>query len=284
MKVINKMDDLLRMNPEKSLRQFCYFCENLFDNLDAAFIYQTAKKAIAYYNADKMQREFLRPKQLLEKQWYDGLDLKESKIDYSVYDSDEYIGDLWACWQIYSRKYLKDIMKPNSLNGKSIFDDLGDIKTVVDLGCGFGYTTIALKQLFLNAEILGTNLEDTKQMKICRKLANIYNFRMINESDQIQYKVDLIFASEYFEHFLNPIDHLDEILSKYKPHHLLIANAFTAESIGHFPEYHFKGNKYTGKQISSKFNGFLREKSYKKINTKLWNNRPNYWKIDALAN
>ena len=40
-----------------------------------------------------------------------------------------------------------------------------------------------------------------------------------------------------------------------------------------------KDKTFTGREISKLFNSTLKENGYTKIQTKLWNQRPNYWKL-----
>jgi hypothetical protein len=89
---------------------------------------------------------------------------------------------------------------------------------------------------------------------------------------------DLVFASEYFEHFEEPIAHLVEVVELTRPRALLIANAFSAKSIGHFDEYVVDGRRVSGDVVGRRFNDTLRRIGYSKIETRLWNNRPAYWK------
>ena len=107
-------------------------------------------------------------------------------------------------------------------------------------------------------------------------MADKYNFKIETDLKYIQ-QADLIFASEYFEHFYKPVDHLREVLS-LNPKALIIANAFGTISLGHFIEYEYNGKLYSGKEISKIFNYELIKNGYRKIKTHLWNNRPNYWK------
>ena len=65
-------------------------------------------------------------------------------------------------------------------------------KTVLDLGCGFGYTTAALKEIYPRAEVIGTNLRGTSQYKVSSAIGKQRNFSV---KDSIP-KADLIFASE----------------------------------------------------------------------------------------
>jgi SAM-dependent methyltransferase len=203
--------------------------------------------------------------------------LAENKPDYSIYNDDDYLGDIWACWIIYSRSYLKNINNPKSLFNHSIVQDMGNINKIADLGCGFGYTTAALSELFPSAKVIGTNLPNTKQTIFAKNLSKKYNFELAYNLKDIG-KVDLIFASEYFEHFYKPIEHLSEVMKYLQPEYLLIANAFGSKSIGHFDEYEANGQIMGNKIIGRYFNHLLIKNGYRKIKTKMWNNRPNYWK------
>lgn len=213
--------------------------------------------------------------------WYESL--PTGIPDYSVYGEDEYIAELWACWKVYSKTHLANIQKPNSLFTRSIVDEHRDSKIVVDLGCGFSYTTAALTQIFPQASVFGTNLDDTLQMSVARTVAADYNFTMKTDASEIKATADLVFASEYFEHFDRPIDHLDYIIETIRPEAMLIANAFGPTAIGHFREYSVKMNEIVGYesipagQTSKLFNSRLKSHGYTKEKTKLWNSRPAYW-------
>jgi len=164
------------------------------------------------------------------------------------------------------------------IGDKSIVSDIGNIDSIMDLGCGFGYTTAGLKELFPTAIVYGTNIKDTTQYMIASYFARVRSFTIISDTQQINTHIDLIFASEYFEHFERPIEHLLDILHICTPDFLLIANSFNTVSIGHFTTYYHLKQAYTGKQISGLFNDTLRLFRYEKVKTNLWNSRPTYWR------
>jgi 2-polyprenyl-3-methyl-5-hydroxy-6-metoxy-1,4-benzoquinol methylase len=212
----------------------------------------------------------------LENRWYDSL--KKNKIDYSIYDDDDYFLDLWLCWIFYSRRYLRDISKKNSLTETtSVLSILKDVKSILDIGCGIGYTTAVLKQIFTNADVYGLNIENTKQYSFCEYMSKKYNFNIISDINKINTHIDLIFASEYFEHIQNPVEHLQDILVRYTPKYLIIANAFNTRAMGHFITYIHNGSVIQQNKISKVFNNILISNDYKKVKTKLWNNRPTIW-------
>lgn len=218
---------------------------------------------------------------IILKQWYDSLE--RNSPDYSVYGVDEYIAELWACWKVYSKTHLKNIQKPNSLITQSITSRHEQDQQIVDLGCGFAYTTSAIKQIFPSATVYGTNLDGTLQMSVAKTMANDYGFTMVGDPSHIKSKVDLAFASEYFEHFDRPLDHLDYIVETINPQSMLIANAFGPRAIGHFTKYWVKMNDIVGhelidaKRTGKLFGDRMRHHGYVKVKTKLWNNRPAYW-------
>lgn len=254
--------------------QLILFAENVEKilGIDKKEIIDFAVKSYKYYNSKGKDYKY---KEVLsfDDQWYRSL--KNGKPDYSVYDEDKYLGHAWACWQIYSKKYLKNILKDTSLYDRSIVSDLGEIKKIVDLGCGIGYTTRALKQIFPDAEVCGTNIEDSAQYKLCETYSEI---NLVGDIKDIKEPVDLVLGSEYFEHIYTPIEHLIDILEGLKPKNLLLANSFNAIALGHFPEYKHNGKIIKNSKIGRMFNQTLRDYGYEFIKTALWNNRPNYWK------
>ena len=126
------------------------------------------------------------------------------------------------------------------------------------------------------ANIIATNIKPSEQFKVCKAISQIYNFRLIENISKLD-NIDLIFASEYFEHFREPVKHLKQILNKLSPKYLLIANAFSTRSLGHFDYYLDDNIKYSGKEISKVFNNTLKEMDYLQVKTTCWNNRPSYF-------
>ena len=271
---------ILDKKPRNLFQEFLEIYSSL-EAINSEEVSQLSKDIVRFYNGDLSARNNLRDFMKLEVQWYDSLELNTP--DYSVYGHKDYLSDLWACWVVYSRQYLKAIIKTNSLDGeKSALSLFQNVNSVLDLGCGLGYTTAALNQIF-QCPTYGTNLEDTIQYAFCEKLATVYDFNIITDTKELK-KVDLVFASEYFEHILEPIEDLKTVL-KLQPSYLIIANAFNAIATGHFNKYivHSDGsftdleNRIPNNKIGKLFNKELRDNGYVKIQTKLWNNRPSIW-------
>ena len=211
----------------------------------------------------------------LQRTWYKTL--RAGNPDYSVYDAHAYIAEAYVCWFEYSRKYLNQIQKPSSLPPYGVADQSRTARVIVDLGNGLGFTTAALTQIFPTADVYGTNVTHSLQYRVAAHLATEYRFRMAADAATINRTADLVFASEYFEHFHDPITHLHEIINALQPRRLLLANTFANDGIGHFDHYQMHGETIHGRKAGRFFNNELRSLGYHKIKTTLWNNKPNYW-------
>lgn len=237
-----------------------------------------ALASVRYYRGSKEDREFMRSAQKLEQQWYDSL---PDTPDYSVYKGEAILPDIWACWVAYSREYLRCMQNPRTILNKdmqgrhSIVQELGSPNTIADLGCGIGYTSAALAQMFPQASVYATNLVDSAQFRVCQKMSETHRFSLVGSVEELP-KIDCVFASEYFEHFEAPIEHLKEVLAK-NPKHLIIANAFSSVSLGHFDRYKIDGGWVEGKKVGRVFNQYLRKAGYEKMPTSCWNDRPTVW-------
>jgi len=270
------MDSIFNKISKKDLLEFIDFCSP-YISIDKNKLYSYIVETTKYYKGNDLERNKLRELQDLEIKWYKSL--KNNNPDYSVYGSDYFLGEVWACWIIYSRKYLLSLKSEKSLINKSIIADIGLIKSIIDLGCGIGYTTAGLKELFPKAKVYGTNIEDSYQWKVASELGKKYKFSLLPDAFQNK-SIDLIFASEYFEHIENAVEHVADIINNCHPKILIIANSFGTESVGHFIKYKYMDGWYDGKATSRMFNNILRKMGYEKIDTKLWNNKPAYWKLN----
>ena len=87
-------------------------------------------------------------------------------------------------------------------------------------------------------------------------------------------KVDVIFASEYFEHIQEPFEHLEDIILNNKPKFLILANSFNKRAIGHFHKYYYKNQIIDESKAQRRFMEICKANNYKQISAKLWNNTP----------
>jgi hypothetical protein len=237
-----------------------------------------ALASVRYYRGSKEDRKFMRSAQKLEQQWYASL---PDMPDYSVYMGKEILTDIWACWVAYSREYLRCMQNPRGIlscdmtHRYSIIEELGSPEIIADLGCGIGYTSAALSQLFPQSKVYATNLVGSAQFKVCQKMAGTHKFSLAGSVEELP-NISCVFASEYFGHFESPVEHLKEVLAK-TPKHLIIANAFSSKSLGHFDRYKIDGKWVEGKKVGRVFNQYLRQSGYEKIPTICWNDRPTVW-------
>jgi hypothetical protein len=182
--------------------------------------------------------------------------------NYDVYDDDRYLADTFSCWIIYSRQYLRMLLTL----------PLPGVHTVADVGCGIGFSTVGLGSVFPDATIYGTNLPNTTQTRIAQRLGNNYDFDIYPALQE----ADLVFASEYFEHFPEPLEELATVL-RHRPRYLVVASTYTQPSIGHFDHYRCDGKDLAGRQTGRAFNKAMRGHGYRRLTTGFWNNRPAVW-------
>jgi len=244
-----------------------------FSDIDTEKAFNLAIDTIKFYNGKNYKNK---PFQYIEDRWYNSL--SSGNPDYGIYDEKYLLSDIWACWILFSRQYILRLLSNKSLYTKSIISDMLDVNSIVDLGCGFGYTTATFKEIFPDADVYGTNFEGGIQWKLASHFGSKYNFSLYPDVQTLNKNIDFVFASEYFEHIENPIDHLNQIIEICKPKYLVLANAFGTVSIGHFNEYYINGVLTDGKKVSRLFNAALKAHGYENVKTKCWNNRPTYWK------
>lgn len=269
--MISVLDD----PPGVAFKRFLWRCKRV--GIDAQLVYDVASAMRAFesetarHNAAATELS-----QRLETRWYASLEAG-GEPDWGVYVEDEYLAEAWYCWSKYSRNYVRHIRKEGAMpNGKKLVDVLRP-RRVADLGCGIGYSTAGLKELWPHAQVTGTNIGTSKQVQFVKRLAAEYKFKVETRGLQHVGPVDLVFASEYFEHFHAPLQHLAEVLEHLQPRAMLIANAFTNRSTGHFPTYEIDGELVPGKGASKRFNDQLRSQGFTKVPFKVWNSRPSLW-------
>jgi SAM-dependent methyltransferase len=238
--------------------------------LSEDIVTQSVKDIKSYYKTGENKSLSFQQKE----KWYSSL--KDGNPDYSLYDTDDYVLDTYFCFEKYSRRYIKELTK-----GRNFEDNIPFLTTIkqsthsiVDVGCGIGYSTAAFKELLPDHDVYGFNLSNTTQYKICEKVADKYNFNLTGSLEKIG-NIDTIFASEYFEHFEKPIEHLKEIVNITNPKYFIIANSFNTTSIGHFITYKHNGKEIDQFKISRLFNENVLACGYKKVKSKIFNSKPN---------
>lgn len=265
---VREISNLAGLSTSNGLRYFLHLLiEGGFDEDEARHLVGLASDCIRHNEG---------PQWLFDR-WYDSL-RDHGVADYTIYAEDDYLAEVWACWQIYSKKYLGEISKPRSKPPRGIAADLPADATIVDVGNGLGMTTASLRQIFPNARLWATNLRDTTQWRIAEGLAKTFNFEMVEQPSDIGNRADLCFASEYFEHFEDPLPALREIVEAIAPRRFLIANTFNGDAIGHFDTYlDGDGTSRLCTEMGRLFSAEMKSLGYVREKTGLWNNRPAYW-------
>jgi SAM-dependent methyltransferase len=262
---------VLDQKPRDGLREFADLLRTEGLVLDADRITAMARDLIAFYGRSPAGRDEVRaaPTEILdlERRWYESL--ATGAPDFGIYATDAYLADLWACWVLYSRRYLRGLRKAGLL------DDL-DGRSIADLGCGIGQTTAAWRELLPAAHVVGTNVDGTIQTRLARRMGDRYGFDVLHGPPE---RTDVVFASEYFEHFEEPVAHLRAVLAT-GPRVLFVASTFGPRSPGHFEAYRVDGDLVSPRQASRAFDAELVARGFERVRTGLWNNRPTYWRRD----
>jgi hypothetical protein len=254
---------------ELTLDEYVALCAKA--GADPAIVKRVSIETLEHLRGKSSERE--RSLLELEERWYASLEARAP--DFSVYAEDAYLGELWACWIIYSRPHLRAIASKLAIR-------FCNVRAVADLGCGCGLASAALRELFPTARVVGTNFEDTVQMRVARMLGSQYGFDLVSRLEDVG-SVDLVLASEYFEHIPNPIAHWADVARLTQPRYALIANAFGARAIGHFHFYFVDGVWLAADSVGRKFNAQMRADGYAKIKTGLWNERPALWSRESTT-
>lgn len=238
-----------------------------FSGISPQEVKSKCKSVISYYK----KRSDVNPLLRLELAWFDGQDKGINR--YDVYGDKDYYSEVFACWYIYSRDYIKRLIKFRDTN-PDLFSKLGfgDVNSIIDVGNGLGITTLTLAREFPNARVYGTNLKDTDQWKFCTR-TNDDEYTLIDDYSSIG-SIDMVFASEYFEHIDNCLEHLEDMVSKLDPKIFVVANSFNTRGIGHLYLYNNYGIKYPQEKMSKMFTQKMKELGYEKAKVGFWNNTP----------
>ena len=211
----------------------------------------------------------------LSKIWYDSLENNADNI-YEVYNHDYYFVDVFHCFAQYSRPCIRKVLKSPT------FDLLKDSKVIVDVGCGLGFSSALLKQIFPKSKVYATNLKGTKQWAFCEEISKDFDLNLIESVGTIKDPIDVVFASEYFEHIINPVDDVHRMifrLDQPPPKWLIISNSFNTYGTGHFKSYRVGSKLVDQSHMSRLFNKYLRNCGYTQVPSKIFNNTPTIWRL-----
>lgn len=205
-------------------------------------------------------KEIVKIEDVYFEKWYQQLEQKESgftfdfnrtdpsEMDYSFYDSKEYIWTTYTCW--------------NSWTKNSTFLFINALKTIgykpkriLDFGAGIGLSTLAIAKAFPEAEVLYYNVGDIQYnvFESLRKSSGLTNVKATRE--YLNVDVDVYVAFEVFEHFANPEEVIRPIAEQESTKMICHASSFTQPGTGHFNQYRFEGkqfaqvNPFTGEKM-----------------------------------
>jgi hypothetical protein len=247
-----------------SIEEFIQTLKMVRSDIDDQFV-DELHQLVKFYQC----KTDINPIAYLMDRWTNSL---ETEPDYSVYADKRYLMEAWACWHIYSRVYISNIIKKMPLINESI--------SLIDLGCGTALTTSYFKASFPDIRVIGTQLKDTDQWNVAAFHAEIHGFELVESTKNLGF-VNIVFASEYFEHFERPLEHLEEVVADLNPYMLITANSFNTVGLGHFKTYKHGNELIHQKDISKRFNKKLRELGYGRFqDVKFWNNKPSVWAKD----
>ncbi len=264
------------MNNVKDFSEATIILYSQYNRIDIDKAFALFKNLIKYYSSKKSDRLLSNPLLSLQERWYESLD--NGFPDYGVYSDDYYFIDLMACYWIYSKNYIS-CLKKNVFDNKTknLVTKYNNISSIYDLGCGLGHTTNDLKQMFTDSEVYCSNIVNTPQWYYCEENL-IETINLIDGNENLNRHIDLVFASEFFEHIINPIEYLEKIINDNTPDIFIIANSFNTKSIGHFRVYKNDNVDIDQAKISKLFNNVLRSNGYIKEKTAIWNDKPSIWK------
>jgi hypothetical protein len=188
----------------------------------------------------------------------------EHYTDFSRYDSWHYLYAGLNCFNNYS--------KPCAFYAHQYLGDK-NIKSIVDVGAGIGLSTILLADLFPDSEVYYNNIEGSLQKKFFDthkqdRIKFISNYDLVRSD-----RFDMLFASEYFEHFQDSTNWTSSLLSNGRFKYLVVNNSFNVRAYGHFKDYFHKGISVMPKQMSKLWLKQVRA-DYDEMKIKCWNGRP----------
>ena len=173
------LDKIKKSDLEEFLKETSLYCV-----IDVKRIYDVTINLLKKFEGKKeITDESVREWKKLYDDWY--YSLETNNPDYRVYSDAHYMSEVWLCWTKYSRRYLKDLLNKKSIKinneYKTVIEFFGKNDVIIDLGCGFGYTTATLKEIWPNSVVYGTNIKDSVQFKFATELGKKYNFSIIED-------------------------------------------------------------------------------------------------------
>lgn len=224
---------------------------------------EMAPRALLQLPNDKKTSMAFEEKEL-DNWWYDNYK------DFSRYASWHYLYAGLNCFDRFS--------KPCAIYAKQYLGDR-EIKTIVDVGAGIGLSTMFLADLFPSAKVYYNNITPSLQADFFEAhkrytIASTFIPQAMTEKEMLQHgPFDMLFASEYFEHFEDPQQQTNFLLDQVGFKYLVINNSFNVKAYGHFKEFKCVGETLAPKQMSKMWLRTVRS-WYNELDVKCWNGRP----------
>lgn len=192
-------------------------------------------------------------------QWY-----SSGQTDFSVYAHEK---SLLACASYTIWQSLVHVERPTKYLRDHGFRV--PVKNVVDHGCGLGFSTLLLGQLYPRARVIGTNVPGV-QMEFNRFLLSKFsprNVELIDERELDDLRLDRVYllCLEVFEHFKKPLVELRHLIELLRPVMFAESSSFAVRATGHFDEYDFDGDLLPNTRLpSDRFNTSIKSLGYER--------------------
>jgi len=164
-------------------------------------------------------------------------------------------------------------------------DKLPGINRILDLGAGNGLTSMHLSEAF-NCTVYYNQLDGIQKI-FAKELFMRYKPNCVilpEDKNFIKTRgdIDLVFASDFFEHLEYPVNFLENVIKRTNPKYITTCNAFTAPHPDHIQKYKYQEDNESyieiePKQMSRFFSKKMRDNGYE-VYLSGWHCRPYIWR------
>ncbi len=219
----------------------------------------------SFKNYKELSAKIQESRSMLHAAWIDSLDEsggsdKPGGPSYWVYDHPEYNYEAIHCYEKSKaavresiQYFLKNVEGKHT---KTLFDGDASKISVLDLYNGNGLTTVQFNLNNINAESFNTCDHQVEYMQAAAQ--DLLGHKLVNHKELPKKKYDVVATLEVFEHYSEPLKHLEQLISLMKPGGYLIESSGfngSSENIGHFDSYwlwDWKMSFMKARQLTSK--------------------------------
>lgn len=176
----------------------------------------------------------------LDKEWIDS-----GYSDFSLYHRKDYLYSVINCYNTDSRGSITKALKFFKDNNIDIaqFDLFEDYN-------GLGFTTLDLMEAGFKSVTYFNDVE--VQLEAFDKILNYCGLEKPTLAKERTGEYDIVLSLETAEHYQEPDDYMDSIMSMVKPGGwLVLAQTFNPKWLGHFPTYKIDGEIYTARKAGA---------------------------------